>query len=233
MKNRKITSETIHDASAMLIREMMEDESANTVPMDLSPAFQNRMEGLLQDRKVKEFKTYRSHRRIWTTVAMIIIALFTWLAVDVKARASIAEWFESVIEGVFHFSFSGSAVDGTMPSYRLGWIPEGGWVKEEIENPGRHYTIAVFYGSQEEPDNVISLSYGRFDEGTVFNIDPLEQEMTQKTITVKGLEIKEYYIDYYNEYNYVWMNEEEHLYFLIWSNFDHDTNIRIIKDILK
>ena len=233
MKKQEITDTIFHDASALLLQEMMEEEEANTEPVELSPEFRARMEELLKNHKKEKVKTYRSHRRIWTTVAMIIIALFTWLAVDVKARASIAEWFESVIEGVFHFSFSGSAVDGTMPSYRLGWIPEGGWVKEETENPGRYYTIAVFYGSQEEPDNVISLSYGRFDEGTVFNIDPLEQEMTQKTITVKGLEIKEYYIDYYNEYNYVWMNEEEHLYFLIWSNFDHDTNIRIIKDILK
>ena len=233
MKEQKITDKTFHDASALLLREMMEEEEANTEPVELSPEFRARMEELLKNHKKEKVKTYRSRRRIWTTVAMIIIALFTWLAVDVKARASIAEWFESVIEGVFHFSFSGSAVDGTMPSYRLGWIPEGGWVKEEIEKPGRHYTIAVFYGSQEEPDNVISLSYGRFDEGTVFNIDPLEQEMTQKTITVKGLEIKEYYSDFYKDYSYVWMNEEEHLYFLIWSNFDHDTNIRIIKDILK
>ena len=229
MKNRKITSETIHDASAMLIREMMEDENANTVPMDLSPAFQNRMEELLQDRKVKEFKTHRSHRRAWMTAAMIAIVLFTWLAVDTKARAAVAEWFKSVIEDVFHYSFSGSAVDGTVPEYRLGWIPEGGKVEEKEDPRLGKYSVDITY----EDGNCFSIICGKFDEGLAFNIDSMGHEMEHKTITIRGQEIEEYYTPYWDDYNYVWMNREENVYFSIWSTLDRETNEKIINDFLR
>ncbi|MBQ6075344.1 MAG: hypothetical protein IJK86_04235 [Lachnospiraceae bacterium] len=229
MKNRKITSETIHDASAMLIREMMEDESANTVPMDLSPAFQNRMEELLQDRKVKEFKTHRSHRRAWMTAAMIAIVLFTWLAVDTKARAAVAEWFKSVIEDVFHYSFSGSAVDGTLPEYRLGWYPEGGEILVEEENKERgSYSIGIKYGETD----VIHFGYGKYDEGLVIDVPPLNNEMAYSQFNIKGQQIEEYHRLDLNDYDYVWMDDKEMIYFTFFSTLDHETNIKIISNII-
>ena len=233
MKEQKITAQTFHDASALLLREMMEEEEANTDQVELSPEFRARMEGLLQDHKTEKVKKIRRRRRLLTAAAMIIIALFTWLTFDVKARAAVAEWFESVIENVFHYSFSGSVVEDALPTYRLGWLPEGGWIKEEQEESGRHYHISVLYGPREKPENAVTLSYGRFDEGTAFNIDSQGQEVTKETITVRGQEIEEFYTEYYKDYSYVWMNEEEHLYFLIWSNYDHDTNLLIIEDVLK
>lgn len=234
MKEVRITDQMLHDASALLWQEIVAEEEANLEPHEPSPEFRERMEALLQENKTQEnkpqkAKVHRFRRRAWMTVAMIIIALFTWLAFDTKARASVAEWFESVIEGVFHYSFSGSAVDGTFPTYRLGWVPEGGKIRREKEIEGREYSIFIDY----ENDGVLSLTYGKFDEGTVFGVDPLGHEMTKTMITVRGQEIEEYYTPYWNDYNYVWMNESKDIYFTIWSTFDHDTNIRIIKDILK
>jgi hypothetical protein len=239
MKEQKITDQMLHDAAAMLWHKKVAEEEANLEPHEFSPEFEAKMQALLrgdktqenkeQETKGRKVKSLRSHRRFWVTAAMIVIALFTWLAFDAKARAAVADWFESVIEGVFHYGFNGSAVGEEFPTYRLGWYPEGGWVEEENVIPERMYDVFINY----EGKDAVTLTYGKYDSGTVFGIDPLGQEMTKTIIKVKGQEIEEYYTPHTDDYNYVWMNEEEHLYFMIWSTFDHETNIRIIKDVLK
>lgn len=239
MKEQKITEQMLHDAAAMLWQKKVAEEEANLEPHEFSPEFEAKMEALLrgdntQENKEKEtkgrkVKPLRSHRRFWVTAAMIVIALFTWLAFDTKARAAVAEWFESVFEGVFHYGFNGSAVGEEFPTYRLGWYPEGGTIRKEIETEDHYYSIFIDY----ENDGVLSLSYGKFDGGTAFSVDPLGHEMTKTIIEVNGQEIEEYYTPNTNDYNYVWMSEKENLYFMIWSTFDHDTNIRIIKDVLE
>ena len=234
MKEVKITDQMLRDASALLWQDIVAEEEANLEPHELSPEFRERMEALLQEHKEQEnkprrAKIHRFRRRAWMTAAMIIIALFTWFTFDSKARAAVAEWFESVIEGVFHYNFSGSAVDGTFPTYRLGWVPEGGWVEDEYEIERRYYSIFINY----EGEDAVTLSYGKYDSGTAFHVDPLGQEMIKTIITVRGQEIEEYYTPGTDDYAYVWMNDSENLYFLVWSTFDHDTNFKMLKDILK
>lgn len=239
MKQQKITDQMLHDAAALLWQKKVAEEEANLEPHEFSPEFEAKMEALLRGDKTQEnkwketegrkAKIHRSRRRFWAAAAMIVIALFTWLAFDTKARASVAEWFESVIEGVFHYSFSGSAVDGTFPTYRLGWVPEGGWVEDEYETEGRYYHIFINY----EGEDAVTLSYGKYDSGTAFHVDPLGQEMIKTIITVRGQEIEEYYTPGTDDYGYVWMNDSKNLYFIVWSTFDHDTNLRVLKDILK
>lgn len=239
MKEQKVTDQMLHDAAAMLWHKKVAEEEANLEPHEFSPEFEAKMQALLrgdktqenkeQETKGRKVKSLRSHRRFWVTAAMIVIALFTWLAFDAKARAAVADWFESVIEGVFHYGFNGSAVGEEFPTYRLGWYPEGGWVEEEKEVPERRYDIFINY----EGKDAVTFSYAKFDGGSAFNIDPLGHEMTKTIINVNGQEIEEYYTPYTDDYNYVWMNEEENLYFIIWSTFDHDSNIKIIEDVLK
>lgn len=229
MRKQRITSKTIHDASAILIREMMADEKTYTEPMDLSQEFQNRMEELLRGRKVKEYKVHHIRRRFWMTAAMIALVLFTWLAVDTKTRAAVAEWFKSVIEDVFHYSFSGSAVDEDLPEYRLGWLPKGGKVEEKEDSQVGKYSVDVTY----EDGGCFSLIYGKFDEGIAFNIDSLGHEIKHQIIKIRDQEIEEYYTPHWDDYNYVWINKTENIYFSVWSTLDHETNVKIIEDLLR
>ena len=99
-----------------------------------------------------------------------------------------AGWLKSVIKDVYHYNFSGSAVDGEMPVYRLGWYPEGGEKRHEESIPERKYSVFVQYGA----DKRFTFSYGVFDEGVVFHVDPLGHEMvhsTRMTVTVIRLPI--------------------------------------------
>ena len=159
---------------------------------------------------------------------MIIIALFTWLAFDVKARAAVAEWFGSVIENVFHYSFSGSAVDGKVPSYRLGWIPEGGkQVRERNNEEQSGYSVGIQYGDED----YIDFSCGKYDEGWSIGINLLNHDVVHNQVSVKGKTIDEYYDAQLDEYDYVWMDDEKMICFKLFSTFDHDTNMKIIETI--
>ena len=145
MKAQRISDKTFHDASALLLQEMLQEEESHAPSGELSPEFRSRMESLLKQQETKKVRMRRSHRRFWRVAAIIIIALFSWLAFDKQARASVAGWIKSVVKNVFQYNFSGSAVDGEMPVYRLDWYPEGGEVKHEESIPERTYSVFVQY----------------------------------------------------------------------------------------
>ena len=229
MKDQRISAKTFHDASAILLQEMLEEEEKYVPSGELSPEFRSRMETLLKQQEVKKVRKRHGHRRFWRVAAIIMIVLLSWLAFDKQARASVAAWIKSVVENVFQYNFSGSAVDGEMPVYRLGWYPEGGEIKHEENNPEREYSVFVQYGEEKG----FSFSYGRFDEGVVFSVDPLGHEIIHSVQNIGGQEMEVYYDTVTLDTIYIWMNEKENLYFSLWSMLDHETNIRIIEDILK
>ena len=229
MKDQRISAKTFHDASALLLQEMLQEEESHAPSGELSPEFCSRMESLLKQQEVKKVRKRHGHRRFWRVAAIIMIVLLSWLAFDKQARASVAGWIKTVVENVFQYNFSGSAVDGEMPVYRLDWYPEGGEVKHEESLPEREYSVFVQYGE----DKGFSFSYGVFDEGVVFQVDPLGHEMVHSIQTIRGQEMEVYYDTVTLDSTYIWMNERENLYFSFWSMLDHETNVRIIEDILK
>ena len=100
-------------------------------------------------------------------------------------------------------------------------------VEEENKERGS-YSIGIKYGETD----VIHFGYGKYDEGLVIDVPPLNNEMTYSQFNIKGQQIEEYHRLDLNDYDYVWMDDKEMICFTFFSTLDHETNIKIISNII-
>lgn len=232
MSDKVVNDDNLKAACALLVQDMAGQAASVSaeVVREIPRSFDEKMEKQLKKNRRQSRTKVFGLRRALVSAAMIVFALFTWLAFDSTARAHVVSWFKTVGEGVFHYSFEGGSVDGSLPVYRLGWIPEGGEVLEEKDRPEDGlYSIVVMYGDR----NGFAFDYAKYDEGRVLSVDTLGNKTVQSVITIKSQKVEEYYTPATEDYVYVWMDDAENLYFSLWSNLDRDTNIRILREIGK
>ena len=225
--NNYIDRHTLREASKLLAEQWLAESEAGAVCPEPALSFRQRMTELLYHNKERLRKRSRRLRYAAIIAAMLVIVLFSWLALDKTARARVAEWFQSIIENSIFYRFEGDARDGAFPLYRLGWMPEGGtlaWEEEDLQ--AESYSICISY-----LEKTISFDYGKYYDGTALAVSDLGAGMQHFQFTVGKQLIDAYYREESDDYDYVWMDEENMLYFSLYSSFDNEINRKIIEQL--
>ena len=234
MSKKIVRAKYLRKATALLLEEWEKEAEEESLPLSASNEFQSRMRTLLQEEQKTTAKRHYYRSRILATAAMIVMVIFAWFAFNPTARAGVAEWFKTVFQGATQYRFEGEIRSRELPNYRLGWYPEGGRIAHEDSGKiAKDYTITILYEDGEKLMGVLGFTYGFFDSGTVISIDPQGNELVSQIVKVKNWTIEEHYTTNLDEYDYYWMDNENQIYFLIYSTFDRQTNLKIINSIME
>ena len=230
MNYRSIKKDNLREASALLIREW---EAEGEKDLNKSDAPSIKMAAAQQKKKVASKVKKRRRHRFLVAAAMIAIAIISWISFTPSVKAGVAEWIKSVFEGATQYHFVGEIKNRDLPVFRLGWYPDNGKIAHEMSGDmPKDYDITILYEEEGTLRDVLGFTYGFFDEGTAISITSLGNECIQKTVKIKGWTIDEYYSVGTDEYDYYWMDTEKHIYFLLYSTFDKQTNLKIINSIV-
>ena len=116
------------------------------------PRFERAMGRLIQKTK-RRARVRRSLRSIAVAALVVVIGLSAWLAVDTGARAAVVEWIRTVYEDSIVYGFFHPEATDEATSYRLGWVPDGYTLVEEMDG---EMMRTIIYQSGDE---VLYLSY--------------------------------------------------------------------------
>ena len=207
-------------------------EPQNVGETTLSEGFRRKMKEVLRTDPSSGKVLHTRGQRRWAAALLILLLLLaaSLLFVDRTAHAKMADWFRNQIDKTFQFHFTVDARDGKLPKYRLGWWPEGGVIDEDAERPEVNaYSFAVLY---EEPEGYVGFDYGKYYDGTAFEITPLGSDIRNDTIVIRGKTVDRYIIGDEEECDYVYMDDENMLYFCLISSFPDEVNRKIIEEIV-
>lgn len=133
---------------------------------EFSAQFHEKMDRLLtRDRALTAMATVRR----WTAaiILMILFGAATVLAVDTEARASFFDWVRKLYENSLVYEFFGAAPDEGLPSYELGWVPEGYEMVDEYRDDIGH---SIVYQKENDETAVFVLDYHLRQEGEIYEV---------------------------------------------------------------
>lgn len=109
------------------------------------------------------------------------------------------------------------------------WLPEGEELVRWEEGGSREgwYSLSILF----QDDHKLNIRCGKYKAPVSY-----KPESLGSSLNLEQMEEGEKTVDVYrrgsqDDYQYVWMDEEEKLYFLIWSTFDAETNRKIIHQL--
>lgn len=85
MKQQKITDQTFYEATAMLMRKIVEEEEANMIPHESSPGFQQKMKALLQGNSTAKEQKPKGGRTKMKKTILILVAVACLFAIGAFA----------------------------------------------------------------------------------------------------------------------------------------------------
>ena len=206
-------------------------EAQNAGKTTFSESFRQKMKEVLRTAPSSGKAPHARGQLRWAAALLMLLLLAaSLLFVDRTAYARMADWFRNRSKDVFEYRFAGDARDGKLPKFRLSWWPEGGVIDEDAESPEvDSYSFAVLY---EEPEGYVTFDYGKYYWGFGFNIDPLQSKIQEDMIWIRGKLVDRYIIGDEEECHYVYMDDENMLYFLFSSTFPDEVNRKIIEEIV-
>lgn len=106
---------------------------------------------------------------------VVAISLSTWLAVDAEARAAFVQWVKTVYEQSVVYEFFHSGDERDEVRYRLGWVPEGYTMGNEVG--GDEITTLVYLRGE----SAIYFTYEYSEDGAkaelfpgISNVEPVQ-----------------------------------------------------------
>lgn len=204
MKKNLIDEKSLREAGALLARQWVADAEKDLAQEGApapSPAFQKKMAALLRGEQAAKQRKTLSLKPWLAAAAMILVAILTWFALK--------------------------PTDPAQP--QTLWLPEGEELVRWEEGSSKEgwYSLSILF----QDDHKLNIRCGKYKEKVSYKLESLGSSLSQDL-----LEIGEKTVDVYrrgsrDDYQYVWVDEEEKLYFLIWSTFDSETNRQIIDQV--
>jgi len=198
--------------AAGLVRESMLRALPEPAVCDhkFSPEFQAKMEGLFAKDRVRQ--TLYTVRR-WAA-AIILLILFTggvMLAVDTEARASFFEWVKKVYENSIVYEFFGEAQEEGLPTYELGWVPEG---YEAVDVYRDEMMYSAIYMKVDDPNAGFVFDYNFMHGGTLTELIGDMSKYEHRQVKVNGITADLYLAMDEGETNdLIWIDEKAKIIF--------------------
>ena len=183
------------------------------------PGFERAMERLIRKTK-RRARVRQGLRSIAVAALVVVIGLSAWLAVDTGARAAVVEWIRTVYEDsiIYEFFHTGAAEDDA--SYRLGWVPDGYTLVQEVDGEVTH--VAIYQKGNE----VINFIYSFTEKSSRAEFFPENSET--EPVTVLGKTGEFYAAKDEGETNeLIWFDEESGILFSLSGSLDKETMLKM------
>lgn len=165
MNNHMISDKDLKEAAEKVRTAMLRSiPTAEEFCHTFSPDFCAKIDILIQSES-RRINLRRTGRKIAAVFLAILISLGAWLLVDTEARASFFTWIKEVYETHIVYRFTGDIPSGTLPEYRLGWLPEGYEEALVVESDSVHN---VLYTNSSN-DGII-FTYQHTHQGTLLEL---------------------------------------------------------------
>lgn len=155
----QLTDEMLTQAAKQVAESM---KASLPVPKEchheFPPEFERDMKRLAaQTERRRHMRRYL--QRLVAACLAVVISLSTWLAVDAEARAAFVQWVKTVYEQSVVYEFFHYGETQTEAGYRLGWVPEGYMLENEV---GGDVITTLIYLNGE---NAIYFTYEQAEDG--------------------------------------------------------------------
>lgn len=193
---------------------------------EFSARFEKKMQKLLQ--KEQRRQTFAAVRR-WAAaiILLLLVSGGTILTVDAEARASFFDWVREVYENSIVYRFFNEPQEEALPTYELGWVPEG---YECIDVYQDETTYSAIYQKGEDANAVFvyEYRYGDIRSSWEFLMDVTMYE--NETLSISGIEVQYYRsIDGTESSVMFWIDEKNEIAFMINAYFDETVMMHIFE----
>ena len=223
------------DAELAIAAEAVSNAMLHSLPEpeeckhEFSADFERKMEKLfVRERAMRRMAEIR--RWAAAILLLVIIGGSAILAVDTEARAAFFGWVRKVYENSIVYEFFNEPTEGKLPTYDLGWVPEG----YELTDAYRDETLysAVYRKGEDIRDRFI-YQYGYVHEGT-----KMELLLDLSEYEVKHIVLADKKVDLYISKNEaesstaVWIDELSGIHFMIDGFFNESVMLHIIENVI-
>lgn len=220
----QLTDEMLTQAAKQVAESM---KASLPVPKEchheFPPEFERDMKRLAaQTERRRHMRRYL--QRVAAACLAVVISLSTWLAVDAEARAAFVQWVKTVYEQSVVYEFFHSGEPQTEAGYRLGWVPEGYTLENEVGGDG--ITTIVYLNGED----AIYFTYEHSENGA-------QTELFSGVSNVEAVQVNgmpgEFYLpqDPAESNSLVWFNEESSTLFSISGFMDKETMVQMAESI--
>lgn len=186
---------------------------------EFPPEFERDMKRLIaQTERRRHMRRYL--QRVVAACLAVVISLSAWLAVDAEARAAFVQWVKTVYEQSVVYEFFHSGVEQADTSYRLGWVPEGYTMENEVSG-----------------DVITTLIYLSGEDAIYFTYEQAQTKLftddaNTEPVMVHGVE-GEFYLSQDNaeSNSLVWFDGENNILFSISGFIDKETMIKMAESV--
>lgn len=163
-------------------------------------------------------------QRVVAACLAVVISLSAWLAVDAEARAAFVQWVKTVYEQSVVYEFFHSGVEQADTSYRLGWVPEGYTMENEVS--GDVITTLIYLSGED----AIYFTYEQAEDGAQTKL--FTDDANTEPVMVHGVE-GEFYLSQDNaeSNSLVWFDGENNILFSISGFIDKETMIKMAESV--
>lgn len=217
----------LQEACYMELEDIPSEEILNTdETLTFSAAFERKMKKLIRrtDHPVRH--------RILKSVACFLLAVFLGgsiiLTFSVEARAAFVSWIRTQYENMFVYHFSSPESDTGLPSYTLGWLPEG-YEEVDLVQFGSLLVSRTFL--ELDGDRLFYFRYNSMVDGVVSGIEA--NGIDPEAVVINGMAGDFYQSADESEGNtLMWFNQDENISFVIFGSFDKTVMMRIAENVI-
>lgn len=190
---------------------------------DFPPEFERDMKRLIAQTEQRH-NIRRYVQRVAAACLAVVISLSTWLAVDAEARAAFVQWVKTVYEQSVVYEFFHSGETQTEAGYRLGWVPEGYTMENEVGGDG--ITTIVYLNGEDS----IYFTYEHSENGAQTELFPGASNV--EAVQVNGMP-GEFYLpqDPAESNSLVWFDEKSSTLFSISGFMDKKTMVQMAESV--
>lgn len=185
-RRQKIFRDKDLAVAAGLVRQSMLSDlpEPESCTREFSPEFQTGMERLFTRERVQT-ALHTVRRFAAAVILLIFFGAGAVLAVDTEARADFFAWMRKLYENSIVYEFFGEKPEEGLPSYELGWVPEG---YEAVDVYRDDTMYSAIYMKVDEPETVFVFEYHIRQEGEIYEVLYDEEKYEIKTVDINGFE---------------------------------------------
>lgn len=190
---------------------------------EFSPEFEHDMKRLITQTE-RRCHIRRYLQGVAAACLAVVISLSTWLAVDAEARAAFVQWVKTVYEQSVVYEFFHSKDERDEVRYRLGWVPDGYTIENEVGGDG--ITTLVYLRGE----SAIYFTYEYSEDGAKAELFPGVSNV--EPVQVNGMP-GEFYLpqDPAESNSLVWFDEENCILCSISGFIDKESMVRMANSV--
>lgn len=217
----KITDEMLQEAAAKVSMAMLDTlPKPEDCEHNFSPQFHRKMRKLLYTNKKRTVL-----RHAVAAILVVLLGTFSWLGIDVEARAAFFSWVRTQYENIFVYHFSGPDINTDLPTYTLGWLPEG------YVEASRVQVDTIILCTYNGPDgDMLFFKYSPMSIGIVGDV--LADGIEPESVVINGMAGDFYLSTATSETNeLIWFDQDANISFSLSAYLDKTVMMHIAQNV--